>query len=579
MYKIRKMTIEVNGENIREMFFSDGANLIVDETPLPEGKPTKTGNNIGKTTLLRAIDFVLGAKRNSLFSQKSDIAFDYLTKNLGLFTIEFSDDETDEKVKLARGFNNRGIVFSRINDEKISNQEDYWSKLGDIFFTKNIDKESKPTYRQLMSRVVRYSSIAVEETFKYLPVATGRDYEAIFFYIFNIKLSVSQKDLQELEDSYSSEMSFYNRLKSGINETQLKFEKDLRIENIKDLDKQRKAILQIPNYDQVLTQLVNDKKNIGKINQQIANTNIKKDLLEKQKNSLDENNDIVKDSELDTLYGDAVDLMGDVPKAFNQVVDFVNRMRVNRYNFTLKSLNEMNLNLSYLNVRKEGLLNSISDNEHLLLKGNDGEITDIEKLISDYKDEAGSLGKITEKLEQLKQSEKTVGEFKDKLDSASQNIYTEENKDRINDILKNFSRLYLGPVFKYLYGDNETAYVFAEIGKSSKGTNFYKLDISNSIDAKSSGSMQALTIAFDIAYLKFAKEEKINTPGFVISDRKELVDSRQLSRLINYANSNDIQIIFPILQDKMDDKTLNEDNVLLRLSEDDKLYRIEQNKK
>jgi len=134
-------------------------------------------------------------------------------------------------------------------------------------------------------------------------------------------------------------------------------------------------------------------------------------------------------------------------------------------------------------------------------------------------------------------------------------------------------------VFKYLYGDNETAYVFAEIGKSSKGTNFYKLDISNSIDAKSSGSMQALTIAFDIAYLKFAKEEKINTPGFVISDRKELVDSRQLSRLINYANSNDIQIIFPILQDKMDDKTLNEDNVLLRLSEDDKLYRIEQNKK
>lgn len=44
---------------IRQIDFRLGMNFIVDET---QGETADTGNNVGKTTLLRLIDFCLGGE-------------------------------------------------------------------------------------------------------------------------------------------------------------------------------------------------------------------------------------------------------------------------------------------------------------------------------------------------------------------------------------------------------------------------------------------------------------------------------------------------------------------------------------
>ncbi|WP_238327885.1 ABC-three component system middle component 6 [Paenibacillus gorillae] len=55
-----KKLIILNQEDIiRELNFHSGMNLIIDETPTSDGK--QTGNNVGKTTVLKLIDFCLGA--------------------------------------------------------------------------------------------------------------------------------------------------------------------------------------------------------------------------------------------------------------------------------------------------------------------------------------------------------------------------------------------------------------------------------------------------------------------------------------------------------------------------------------
>ena len=46
-------------EIIRNIKFKDGLNLIIDDT---KGKLQATGNNIGKTTLIKIIDLCLGGK-------------------------------------------------------------------------------------------------------------------------------------------------------------------------------------------------------------------------------------------------------------------------------------------------------------------------------------------------------------------------------------------------------------------------------------------------------------------------------------------------------------------------------------
>ena len=63
---IKYLTITSPTETIREIEFKAGLNLIVDDTPTTEVK--LTGNNVGKTTVLKLIDFCLGAKPSIIFT-------------------------------------------------------------------------------------------------------------------------------------------------------------------------------------------------------------------------------------------------------------------------------------------------------------------------------------------------------------------------------------------------------------------------------------------------------------------------------------------------------------------------------
>ena len=54
-----------DGTIIREIIFGTGLNLIVDET-LPNNQKA-TGNNVGKTTVLKLIDYCLGGKKQIIW--------------------------------------------------------------------------------------------------------------------------------------------------------------------------------------------------------------------------------------------------------------------------------------------------------------------------------------------------------------------------------------------------------------------------------------------------------------------------------------------------------------------------------
>lgn len=79
---IKKLIIEKPTEIIREIDFCSGLNLIIDDTPFENTK--STGNNVGKTTVLKLIDFCLGAKGKIIYTDTENKNEEYdIVKNFG----------------------------------------------------------------------------------------------------------------------------------------------------------------------------------------------------------------------------------------------------------------------------------------------------------------------------------------------------------------------------------------------------------------------------------------------------------------------------------------------------------------
>ena len=66
---IKSLQICTDECTIRDIQFHKGLNLIVDET---NTESTKTGNGVGKTTVLRLIDFCLGGKGVEIYSDPAN---------------------------------------------------------------------------------------------------------------------------------------------------------------------------------------------------------------------------------------------------------------------------------------------------------------------------------------------------------------------------------------------------------------------------------------------------------------------------------------------------------------------------
>lgn len=53
------------------------------------------------------------------------------------------------------------------------------------------------------------------------------------------------------------------------------------------------------------------------------------------------------------------------------------------------------------------------------------------------------------------------------------------------------------------------------------------------------------------------------------------MDNNQLLKAAKYAKDNHIQLVFSMLEDKVPESLNNDDNIVVRLSQEDKLFRIE----
>jgi hypothetical protein len=121
-----------------------------------------------------------------------------------------------------------------------------------------------------------------------------------------------------------------------------------------------------------------------------------------------------------------------------------------------------------------------------------------------------------------------------------------------------------------LYGERYS--LKEDVVKNSKDQSIYKFTvIGNNL---SSGKKQGEISCFDIAYTMFADREGIPCLHFLLNDKKELMHDNQLLKLAEICNRQNIQFVASILKDKLPPALQNEKYFVVKLSQDDKLFRI-----
>ena len=172
-----------NGE-IRNIEFHPGLNLIVDNTP---SSSTETGNNVGKTTVLRLIDFCLGKNAKVIYTDPANTkdehkeVKDFLFDTNVIIELALTNDFTKEDVVIRRNFKKRSEAIREINGIQCR-EDDFEKELESAILG---IRTEKPSFRQIISHNIRYSDQSINNVLKTLnPYTSDAEYETLYLFMF-----------------------------------------------------------------------------------------------------------------------------------------------------------------------------------------------------------------------------------------------------------------------------------------------------------------------------------------------------------------------------------------------------------
>ena len=563
---LKRLLINSRQGLIRDISFHKGINLIVDERS--EQERQKTGNNVGKTTVLRLIDYCFGSKGESIYKdiefpkQPNTIIKNYLTEEKIKITIELVkdlDDSNSERATIERNFLSRKKdKILKINGEPIqANQFDLELKKK-IFET----EVEKPTFRQIISKNIRVEKDRMDKIVKTLGnFVRNEDYEALFLFWLGINTDQAEEK-RNLTEQKRQEEKFRKRL-GEENELPL-VEQTLAFHNgkIEELQEKKKNFNLNKNYDKDIESLNQVKFRLNKLSSEISQAEVRRDLIEESKNDLEQEYTDIDKSQVKALYEKARALIPNVQVSFEETLKFHNDLITEKLNFITKEVPELEQKIISLKTELDKFGNSEAELTEKIQKS--GVAEDLEKIITDLTNQFERKGKLEEQKRLWEESNQKTKELESELKIINDEIGSSDGliKSRVTHFNKYFTKM-----SEALYGEN---YILTPIQRDAG----YDLIVTNIEGNPSTGKKKGQIAAFDFAYIQFADELDINCLHFVMHDQLENIHDNQLNTLIKMANEINGQYIVPILRDKIPDNIEVSQYEVLSLSQDDKLFKI-----
>lgn len=570
---LKQLLVIKNGVILRNINFHKGLNLIIDETK--EEGSTTTGNNVGKTTVLKLIYFCFGGDPKEIYTSTENAKDEYplikefLTNNNVEVRLTLKEDLNvvdSKEIVIERNFLKRSKSYRKINGEKYTEKE-FTKELRSLIFN---DLESdKPTLKQLVGHNIRYKDSAISNTIKYLaPYTKDVEYEALYLYLLGCSHKKGQKK-EELLTKLKQEEKFKRRLELSATKNDYVIMLAAVNNNIETLDKKRSNLNINENFEEDLNTLNRIKSDINQLSEGISLLEIRKDLINESKNELEKNNVDIDLVELKLIYEEVSENLSDLNKTFSDLVNYHNTMINNKVKYITKELPLIESKINSYNEQLTKLLDDEKEYTSLLKKSDTFE--DLESIIKELNSEYQKKGEYEAVIVRIEESEKQIKIIENNISDINNEIMSEEYQQDVKKQVTEFNK-YFEEVSQYLYGEK---YLLSyNIKKNKNNQSYYEFITFN--ENLSSGKKQGEILCFDIALIMFSRSRGLSHLSFVLNDKKELMDNHQLLKVANYAKKNGIQLVFSMLADKVPDNLNNDENIVLRLSQKSKLFKIEE---
>lgn len=571
---LKSLRIENKHGLIRDIQFHAGLNLIVDETPAD--KQQSTGNNVGKTTVLRLIDLCLGGDPKRIYTDPENPKSEYaevkqfLLETEVLITLSLRKSlaaESEDDLVIERNFLARSNIVRRINGKNFS-ESDFEQALRDHLFPD--DKAKKPTFRQIISHNIRYKEPALSNTLRTLDDYTRKDeYEALYLFLLGAAFDEGDRK-QELTAKLRTETVFKQRLERRHTKAELEISLSMLLEEIKDLESRRATFRQGSEIDSQLDRLTEVKYLKGGVASDLARAKLRRDLVQEAVRDVGAQKSQIDVAELRNLYAEVSDRVSGLTKTFEDLMSFHNRMVEEKVRYIAKELPQLEATIS----EREGEMRVLTRREAKLVDAvaKSGEFEEMESIVLALNECHRRRGEYEVVIAQINKVDDSIANIREQLSQLDKALFSDDSSAAINSQLVKFNRRFAG-VSEELYGEKYALKVERTPTKDGHQTFEFRCFNTNF----SSGKKQGEITCFDIAYTLFADEQQIPCYHFLLYDKKELVHDNQLERIgrLVEREADQVQFVASILRDKLPAGLNREEYFVVKLTQTDKLFRIE----
>ncbi|AVB23726.1 DUF2326 domain-containing protein [Pseudomonas syringae pv. syringae] len=560
-----KLSIFDGSEEIRTITFKEGMNII---TNLGE-----TGNQIGKSTSLRALVFCLGGRAEPLWKDPDNNKVNekvkkFLTKGDLRFELILKISSITHRITrvLSKKVGARETIAtsSTIDGIEYKTVTAFTRELPRLFgYTRE-----QPKFNSIRNKFFRINRLTSNNTLRYLSAfTTSNEYDLIYAYLFDFEFIDSVRQINLIEGEIQIEESRIKTLLGGA-ELEVRLEEiekiDYKISNLQ-VKEDEYDLLDSQNY--AIAELRESRRSVAALTSRIVNLETKlyynNKTIERYRNNLVE----VNVGEIAALYNEAKSLVPNLSKTLEETVEFHNSIMSRKAAYvedlsadTADELDSLRNSLVQRLADEKSIVKDLSRDSHfsgLILA---------EKQMQDLREARGRLAYVTSEVEA---SRKRIAEL----------------KSIVEDIRRTIAVCY-SDLHTKLEVFNEA---YADITKRLFDTHHNELVVTAALDGKADftivneelntgdGVPRAAAMAFDMAYVHFVNKFKSKLPSFTVQDYLEVVDEDKLIKLFSFANEKKIQTIAAILNDKLDgfDKQFLKENTVLELTKEEKFFKLE----
>ncbi|MBI6557232.1 DUF2326 domain-containing protein [Pseudomonas veronii] len=559
-----KLSVFNESKEIRSIPFKDGMNII---TNLGE-----TGNQIGKSTSLRALAFCLGGKADPLWKDPDNNKInekvkEFLTKGDVKFELILKISSITHTITrvLSRKMGARETItaFSTIDGIEFKTGASFNRELPRLFgYTRE-----QPKFNSIRSKFFRINRPTSNNSLKYLNAfTTNNEYDLIYAYLFDFEFIDSVRQINLIEQEILLEESRIKTLLGGA-------ELEHRLEEIEKIDykiadlqikEEEYDLLDSQNY--AIAELRESRRSVAALTSRIVNLETKLYYNNKTIERYRNNSVEINVGEITALYNEAKSLVPNLSKTLEETIEFHNSIMSRKAAYveelsadTADELDSLRNSLAKRLADEKTIVKDLSRDSHfsgLILA---------EKQLQDLREARGRLAYVTSEVEV---SHNRIIDFKSTADDVRRTIAVYYSD--LHSKLEIFNEAY-ADITKRLFGNHHNE-LLVTAGLDGKAD----FTIVNEERNTGDGVPRAAAMAFDMAYVYFVNKYKSKLPAFTVQDYLEVVDEDKLIKLFSFANEKKIQTIAAILNDKLDgfDKKFLHENTVLQLTKEEKFFKI-----